>query len=72
MRRHYGLDGDVGTSFHVFDGIPKVRGFRDAYRERLDAVPWDATERARAAAEAVVAFELNTDLFLDLQRDHHA
>lgn len=69
-RRHYHLDGDVGTSFHVFAAIPQLKTFRDGYRERLDAVPWDAVERRRAADEAVAAFELNTDLFTDLEREH--
>ncbi|MTV25220.1 biliverdin-producing heme oxygenase [Nitriliruptoraceae bacterium ZYF776] len=69
VRRHYGLEGDVGTRFFVFDRIEKPKVWRDAYRARLDALPLDADERTRVAAEAVHAFELNTELFLDLERD---
>jgi heme oxygenase len=64
----YGLGAD-GLRFYIFDGIPKPKPFKDIYRSRVDAAPWDDTERARIVDEVRLAFRLNTELFEDLDRD---
>jgi heme oxygenase len=64
----YGDAGRDSTSFYVFDGIERVKPFRDAYRRILDTVPIGVAEQRRAVDEAVVAFELNRAVFDDLAR----
>lgn len=69
--RHYGL-GDSELSFYRFDGIDKVKPYKDDYRAALDAVPLSLSERDAVVDEAVLAFELNSDLFADLGERHQA
>lgn len=65
MREHYGLDAST-LSFYVFDGIDKLKRYKDAYRERIDALSIDESGVERLVAEAICAFELNQALFTDL------
>ena len=62
LRRHYGLTGDEGTRFFVFDGIGAVKPFKDRYRNALDELRWDAGERERVVDEARAAFRHNRSL----------
>ena len=71
LQRSYGL-GDETLSFYTFPQIPKPKLFKDAYRERLDALPFDPAERTRVIGEACVAFDLNTDVFTELAERHRA
>lgn len=68
LRRHFGLAGDAGLTFYIFDEIDNGVQFKKQYRELVDAVPWDAGERARVCEEAVLAFTLNTDVFRALDQ----
>jgi heme oxygenase len=65
LQRIYGLS-DAGLTFFVFDGIPKPKPFKDAYRDRLDRINLDAAGQNRVIAEAGLAFELNTAVFATL------
>jgi heme oxygenase len=67
--RTYQLD-DRSGSFFRFDAIEDQAAFKDAYRARLDAAPWDAEERAAVIDESQLAFGLNARLFGDLGRIH--
>lgn len=69
VQRHYGL-GAEGTSFYRFAAIPKPKVFKDEYRARLDALPFDAAERERVVAEAQRAFDLNAAVFQELGARH--
>lgn len=64
LARDYGLT--EGTSFYEFPEINRIKPFKDAYRERLDALPLSAEQRRDAVDEARVAFELNAAVFADL------
>ncbi|MDL9937337.1 biliverdin-producing heme oxygenase [Gordonia sp. ABSL1-1] len=64
LRQHYGVDEEALT-FYAFD-IDKLKRYKDAYRERLDALPLDEEATGRLLAEAVAAFEHNQELFDDL------
>ncbi|HCS56660.1 MAG TPA: biliverdin-producing heme oxygenase [Gordonia polyisoprenivorans] len=66
MRQHYGVE-DSALSFYAFD-IDKLKRYKDAYRDRLDALPLDDAGVDRLVAEAVRAFEHNQALFADLDR----
>ncbi|GAC69483.1 heme oxygenase (biliverdin-producing) [Gordonia soli] len=65
MRLHYGL-GDDAVNFYRFDGIDKLKRYKDSYRDRLDALDIDDAARDRLLAEAVRAFEYNEAMFADL------
>lgn len=67
VARHYDLTGP-GVSFYRFDAIDDVRAFKDEYRRRLDEAPWDQAEQERIIAEVARAYELNTEVFDDLDR----
>ncbi|MFT3900391.1 MAG: biliverdin-producing heme oxygenase [Gordonia sp. (in: high G+C Gram-positive bacteria)] len=65
MRNHYGMSDDA-LSFYRFDGIDKLKRYKDAYRDRLDALGLDDGAVGRLTAEAVRAFEFNQGLFAAL------
>lgn len=65
MQKRFGFDTN-GVGFYLFDQIADPKEFKDTYRERLDAVAWDDTERERVIDEVVTAYRLNTDVFQDL------
>lgn len=65
VRRHYGMES--GLSFYNFPGITKPKVYKDGYRAALDALPLSESERGRAVAAAVHAFDLNHRLFVDLE-----
>lgn len=71
MKLHYGLT-DETLSFYVFDGIEKLKRFKDDYRVALDALPFDDAARERLLDEAVRAFEFNEALFADLDGEQSA
>nr|EMP11580.2 heme oxygenase [Gordonia sp. NB41Y] len=64
MRQNYGV-GDEALSFYDFD-IDKLKRYKDAYRDSLDALPIDDAAVERLLAEAVDAFGHNQALFGDL------
>ncbi|MDP9795102.1 heme oxygenase [Catenuloplanes nepalensis] len=65
LRSSYG----AGTSFYVFDAIPDPRAYKDAYRTRLDTLPYPPEELGRLAAEAAIAYQLNIDVLRELGLD---
>nr|WP_146843720.1 biliverdin-producing heme oxygenase [Cellulomonas composti] len=69
VQRHYGLPAEA-VSFYDFPEIHKLKPFKDVYRERLDALPLDADQRAAVVAEAQVAFSLNQAMFAELGAVH--
>ena len=69
LRDHYGIDGD-GARFYDFSALGKIKPYRDAYRDRLDALELHDDVRDRILAEAVLAFRMNTALFRELDARH--
>jgi heme oxygenase len=65
MQRLFGFD-TAGVDFYLFDKIESPAEFKQNYRDALDAVDWDATERDRVIDEVLAAYQLNTDVFVDL------
>jgi len=65
MARQFGFETN-GIGFYIFDEIADPKAFKDVYREQLDAAPWDAAEQERVIDEVLLAYQLNTDLFVDL------
>ncbi|MFD2028844.1 heme oxygenase (biliverdin-producing) [Promicromonospora aerolata] len=69
MKQHYGLDGD-GVAFYTFPDIPKIKVFKDAYRNRLDSLALDQDEVDTTLTEAHHAFHLNRVVFTALAEIH--
>ena len=71
MARRFGFETN-GIGFYIFDEIADPRAFKDVYREQLDAAPWDDAEKARVIDEVLVAYDFNTELFDELDRERQA
>ncbi|GAA1751858.1 biliverdin-producing heme oxygenase [Aeromicrobium alkaliterrae] len=65
LARQFELDG-AGVEFYAFPAIPKPKPYKDAYRERLDALPLDPSQQERVLAEVKTVFGLNGALFAEL------
>ncbi|MYR05153.1 biliverdin-producing heme oxygenase [Gordonia sp. SID5947] len=65
MKLHYRLTDDA-LSFYAFDGIGKLKRYKDGYRETLDALPLDDEQVRALIGEAVSAFGHNERLFVEL------
>lgn len=65
MQRQFGFETN-GVGFYLFDQIADPKGFKETYREQLDAVAWDDAERERVIDEVLAAYRFNTELFVDL------
>ncbi|WP_197512757.1 biliverdin-producing heme oxygenase [Tessaracoccus coleopterorum] len=59
--------GEPGISFYRFETIEKVKPYKDGYRAALDEAPMDEAAHDAAVAEAIVAFQLNQDVFASLE-----
>ncbi|MCB0889873.1 MAG: biliverdin-producing heme oxygenase, partial [Nocardioidaceae bacterium] len=67
LSREYGLSGS-GVEFYAFPEIAKPKLYKDAYRERLDALALTSEEKHAVVEEVKVAFSLNQALFAELSR----
>lgn len=68
LERAYGYTTD-GLRFYIFDQIEKPKLYKDAYRGKLDAAPLSADEQQRLIDEVNLAYQLNGDLFADLEAE---
>lgn len=60
--RTYGLGPGTGLSFYDFAGVPHPKTYKDAYRARLDALPWDRATQDLMLAEVARAYTFNQKL----------
>ncbi len=67
MQRQFGFETN-GVGFYLFGDIAEPKRFKDTYRDQLDGVEWNEDERSRVIDEVRLAYQFNTDLFLDLSR----
>lgn len=65
MQRQFGFETN-GVGFYLFDQIASPKEFKETYRDQLDAVHWDDSERERVIDEVLAAYRFNTELFVDL------
>lgn len=65
LTREFAL-GDRGVGFYSFTGVPKPKPYKDAYRARLDTLDLGPDDKARVVSEVKVAFNLNQQLFAEL------
>ena len=64
----YGIDARSGTAFYDFSSIDDLTAYKDAYRARLDAAPWDDAEQVRIIDEVLLGYRHNTAVLEDLGR----
>lgn len=65
LKRHYDV-ADEALSFYEFKDIVKAKPFKDLYRERLNGLNFTEEELEQTVAEAIVAFKLNQQLFVEI------
>lgn len=70
LATNYGVI-DEGALFYRFDEIGSAPAFRDRYRAKLDAAPWNETDRTRVVDETLIAFECNVAVFAELADGMH-
>ncbi|KAE8300037.1 Heme oxygenase [Larimichthys crocea] len=67
-QKSMGLKGSEGLSFFAFPGVTSPNLFKQLYRSRMNSVELTEEERNGVLEEAVRAFELNIQVFDDLQK----
>ena len=65
VQRHYGIP-DAGLNFYLFPAIDKIKPYKDAYRQRLDALDLDHAGCETVLAHAQQVFGYNRAIFEDL------
>lgn len=72
VRSALNLPPDKGTGLHEFDQIPTVearRAFKGRYRDALNSLPVDEALAQQIVDEANYAFQLNRNVFHELESD---
>lgn len=67
-QKSMGLKSSEGLSFFAFPGVSSPNLFKQLYRSRMNSVELTEEERNGVLEEAVRAFELNIQVFDDLQK----
>ncbi|XP_062264389.1 heme oxygenase 1a [Platichthys flesus] len=67
-QKSLGLSGKEGLSFFSFPGVSSPNRFKQLYRSRMNSIELKEEERREVLEEAVSAFELNIQVFDDLQK----
>ncbi|KAI1883998.1 hypothetical protein AGOR_G00221860 [Albula goreensis] len=67
-QKSLGLSSEKGVSFFAFPGVTSPNRFKQLYRSRMNSVELTKEEREGVLEEAVRAFELNIEVFDDLQK----
>ncbi|XP_043956442.1 heme oxygenase 1a [Gambusia affinis] len=67
-QKSLGLSSKEGLSFFSFPGVSSPNRFKQLYRSRMNSVELTEEEKAAVLEEAVDAFELNIQVFDDLQK----
>ncbi|UKA50182.1 biliverdin-producing heme oxygenase [Arthrobacter sp. FW305-123] len=70
VQRHYNLSPE-GLNFYAFEGIGKIKPYKDSYRIHLDEAAFSDEEKQEILHHADVAFETNRQVFVDLM-DHYS
>uniref|UniRef100_A0A3Q0T3M4 Heme oxygenase n=1 Tax=Amphilophus citrinellus TaxID=61819 RepID=A0A3Q0T3M4_AMPCI len=67
-QKSLGLISKDGLSFFQFPGVSSPNRFKQLYRSRMNSIELTEEEKAAVLEEAVLAFELNIQVFDDLQK----
>lgn len=66
-QRVYRLESGEGTSFYEFPEISSAKVFKATYRQMLDELNWDETDKARLVEEVQDAFRHHSEIYRELQ-----
>ncbi|TGL57137.1 biliverdin-producing heme oxygenase [Leptospira ognonensis] len=69
IAKTFSLSEEEGTEFYKFPEISDLQAFKGVYRTALDTLPLDETEQAELLTEAKKVFDLNKELFIELEAD---
>ncbi|GBF50042.1 heme oxygenase [Leptospira ryugenii] len=69
IAKTFQLEGNEGTAFYEFPAIQDHQAFKGIYRKALDELDLDETQKGELLEEAKVVFDLNKDLFIELEAD---
>ncbi|MCG6151609.1 heme oxygenase (biliverdin-producing) [Leptospira bandrabouensis] len=69
VAKTFELEGNEGTAFYEFPEIEDLMAFKGIYRQNLDTLPLDESQKAELLEEAKVTFDLNKFLFIELDSD---
>jgi heme oxygenase len=69
LAKTFQLEGSLGTHFYEFPEIQDHQAFKGIYRNALDQLPLSETEKQDLVEEAKKVFDLNKDLFVELESD---
>ncbi|MFE3454213.1 heme oxygenase (biliverdin-producing) [Nonomuraea sp. NPDC059194] len=64
--RTYQFEDEGGISFYLFPNIPDLKAFKVEYRDQLNALDLDDVERKRIIREALLAYQLNTEVLVEI------
>jgi heme oxygenase (biliverdin-producing, ferredoxin) len=65
LHTNYGVPSEQ-LSFYDFSDLGDLVPYRRRYKEQMDSLPWTDEQRQAFIDEALLAFELNADLFDEL------
>lgn len=66
LQRTFDLENNQGIEFYRFEAIPKPKPYKDGYRDRLDGLPLNESEKQRIVDEVRSVFLLNSAIFAEL------
>lgn len=66
--RAYGFKESDGVGFYVFPDIPDYMAFKVEYRDLINAAGLDEVQQKRVVAETLLAYQLNTEVLVDLSK----
>lgn len=69
VAKTFELEGNEGTAFYEFPEIEDLMAFKGIYRQNLDTLPLNDSQKAELLAEANTTFDLNKFLFIELDSD---
>ncbi|XP_052405835.1 heme oxygenase 1a [Carassius gibelio] len=67
-QKSLGLSGNKGAQFFWFPGVTSPNRFKQMYRSRMNSIELTEQQRQDLLDEATTAFELNIEVFDDLQK----
>ncbi|KTF90279.1 hypothetical protein cypCar_00028635 [Cyprinus carpio] len=67
-QKSLGLSGNKGVLFFSFPGVTSPNRFKQLYRSRMNSIELTEQQRWDVLDEATTAFELNIEVFDDLQK----
>lgn len=69
IAKTFSLSNEEGVEFYQFPLISDLQAFKGVYRTALDTLPLNETEKVELLTEAKKVFDLNKELFIELEED---